>query len=353
MYIDIRLQNFRSYTDDSFELSPNVNIIVGPNAIGKTNLLEALLVSSRGSSYRVRDIDLIQNNQDWARLESTTQDSKRILKIQKIGVDKVSKSYDINTNKTTRLNHNQILPTVLFEPNYLMLFIGSPELRRSFLDDILEQTIIGYKSLKIQYKRALNQRNHLLKSINPTKQNIFVWNIRLSEFGGRIFRERFKLVELLKQETNNIYAALSNNDKTIDLAYDTKLKINNYESDLLHKLESNISIDIERGFTAYGPHRDDLEVLVNGRTAKESASRGETRSILLALKINEAHILEQLKNIKPLLLFDDVFSELDGARRLALTKLIKEYQTFITTTDADIVVRHFTKTANIIALSKN
>lgn len=352
MITDIHLQNYRSYDDESFELSPNVNIIVGPNASGKTNLLEAILVSARGSSFRAKDHELINNKKEWARIEANTDNTNRVIKIEKINSDKSNKTFEINTQKIKRLNMSQTIPVVLFEPNHLLLLIGSPDLRRSYIDDILEQTVTGFKTIKTQYKRALSQRNTLLKQNKFNNPEIFVWNVRLSELGGKVFKERLALVEKLQKNISNIYDSLSGGKEKLQLSYKSNINSTNYESDLLKKLEQVTNEDIMRGFTSHGPHRDDLQILINNKLAGEVASRGETRSILLALKMIETQIIETSRLTKPLLLFDDVFSELDGARRLALTNILNSYQTIITTTDADVVVNHFMENNNIIPLRK-
>lgn len=348
MISDIHLQNFRSYGDESFEFSPDINIIVGPNASGKTNLLESLLVVSRGGSYRAKDIELIEFKKDWARIQANTEKFNRVVKISKADLDKTAKDFEINSKKLKRLNLDQTIPVVLFEPNHLLLLIGSPELRRSYIDDILDQTITGYKTLKNQYRRALSQRNFLLKKSSKNSSELFVWNVRLSELGGRIFKERVNLIAKLNQDVDKLYDSLSSGSETINLIYKTNLNTTSYETNLLHKLEQSSDIDMARGFTAHGPHRDDLQIIIDGKPASEVASRGETRTILLALKVIETKVIEAIREQKPILLFDDVFSELDGARRLALTTILNGYQAFITTTDADIVIQHFTQTANII-----
>ncbi len=353
MITDIHLQNFRSYIDESFELSPNVNIIVGPNASGKTNLLEALLVSARGSSFRAKDNELINNTKDWARVETNTENTNRVIKIEKIEDEKTSKTFVINTKNSKRLNLSQTIPVVLFEPDHLRLLTGSPEFRRSYLDDILDQTVAGYKTLKAQYRRALAQRNYLLKRSELKNPELFVWNIRLSELGGKMFKERNSLIEILNTDISKLYDSLSGGKETLTLLYKTKVNIKNYETDLLRKLEDVIESDRQRGFTSHGPHRDDLQILINEKLAGDIASRGETRTILLALKMIETQVIERARQQKPLLLFDDVFSELDGARRLALTNILNSYQTIITTTDADIVMHHFMETANIIPTQRN
>lgn len=351
MITDLRLQHFRSYKDAAFELSPGVNIIVGPNASGKTNLLEAVLVLARGSSYRAKDADLVAHGKDWARLDADLPGSKRVVKLQIVGEAKVNKTFEIDGQTLGRLSQARTLPVVLFEPNHLLLLNSSPDLRRTFLDDLLEQTTPGFAATRRHYKRVLAQRNSLLKR-NPRdlQEQLFVWNVRLGELGGQIVRERSKLVERFAERASGLYGSLAGKKYSVSLAYRSQFLPGQYETALLHKLETSTENDVARGFTAYGPHRDDLDALIEGHPVQESASRGETRTLVLALKIMELQLLEELRGEKPLLLLDDVFSELDGKRRHALTEYLKDYQTFITTTDADLVVHHFT-TSNIIPMA--
>lgn len=351
MITAIRLQHFRSYTDDSFELSAGVNIIVGANASGKTNLLEAVLVNCLGGSYRAKDTEMLAHNAPWARVDAVTQEGTRTVKFEphQLGV---KKTYEINNQKLQRLSLQKTIPVVLFEPNHLLILTGSPDLRREYIDTLLEQSVPGFGLLRKQYRRALAQRNALLKHGSATTQ-LFAWNIRLSELGGQIARERIALVSQLNQTIQELYRSLAHAPgATVAVHYQTACVAAQYSSDLLHKLEAHTTKDIERGFTSYGPHRDDLSIVLNGHPALLSASRGETRTLLLTLKIVELHILEQARGKKPLLLLDDVFSELDGARRHALTTYLERYQTFLTTTDADIVLKHFTESSNIIPITR-
>jgi DNA replication and repair protein RecF len=351
MITDLRLQNFRSYKDAAFELGPGVNIIVGPNASGKTNLLEAILVLARGSSYRAKDADLIMFTKEWARLDADLPDSKRTLKLQATPDGRIAKAFEIDGQTLSRLSPARTLPIVLFEPNHLLLLNSSPDLRRTFLDDLLEQTLPGFGATRRHYKRVLAQRNALLKKNprNPAEQ-LFVWNVRLGELGGQMVRERSRLVGRFAERASGLYESLAGKKYAVQLTYRTQFAADQYETALLHKLESSTELDVARGFTAYGPHRDDLEVCIDGHAVQEAASRGETRSMVLALKIMELQLLEELRGEKPLLLLDDVFSELDGRRRHALTDFLQDHQTFITTTDADMVVAHFTG-SNIIPVS--
>lgn len=362
MITDIRLQHFRSYTDEAFEFTPAVNIIVGPNGSGKTNLLESVLVVARGSSYRVKDHELVQYDQEWARLDARVLVSPgdfpaatdavtdtRTVKI--INEPTPSKAYEIAGKKFRRLTAAHMLPVVMFEPNHLYMLSGSPELRRSYLDDLLEQTEPGYGKLRRDYKRTLQQRNALLKRQGVAAQSsIFPWNIRLSELGGSIAENRIRLLDSLNDRSSELYGSLADKPSTVELTYETKFSAAHYASSLLKSLEHNFELDVMRGFTGNGPHREDMTVIINGHPSANSASRGETRTAVLMLKVMELQLIEQSRGQKPLLLLDDVFSELDGARRQALTSYLQDYQTFITTTDADVVIQHFMNDCAIIPL---
>lgn len=350
MIYDIRLQQFRSYTDESFEFNPAVTIIVGPNASGKTNLLEAILVAARGSSYRAKDTDLVQFEKSWARLDARTDDGDRTVKITP--EETYKKQFVINEQKLYRLATTRTIPVVLFEPDHLRLLAGSPERRRTYLDELLIQTTPGYGTTLRNYKQALAQRNALLKQpTNNITQNIFPWNVKMSQLAGAIVTARVGLVAGLAATITDLYKTLSHTDTTVTISYTSTCGADQYESNLLHKLESNLAIDQQRGFTSSGPHRDDMQITFDGHPSPLSASRGETRTAVLALKILELQILERVRAQKPLLLLDDVFSELDGARRHALTDYLSRYQTFITTTDADIALASFGKDCTVIPLS--
>ncbi len=346
MISDLRLRQFRSYEDSSFEFGDGVNIVVGPNASGKTNLLEAILVVGRGSSYRANDTDLIMHNQTWSRIDAHHDHHLRVLKMKHQN-GTVKKEYKIDGTTLSRLTLGRMVPTVLFEPNHLQLLTRSPEQRRNFIDDIIEQTVPGFGQLRRNYRRALAQRNSLLKQAHRADQ-LFVWNLRISEMGGQIAERRLEFVDTHSSQLAVLYAKLADKSHEVSLAYHSKIAAKNYGSALLKGLEASLDIDKERGFTMLGPHRDDIVPMLDGHPLHQAASRGETRTILLALKLLELASIEAAHGLKPILLLDDVFSELDGARRRALTEFLRDHQTFITTTDADIVVQHFLDSCTVI-----
>jgi DNA replication and repair protein RecF len=353
---DIRLQHFRSYQDAFFEFSPGVNIIVGPNASGKTNLLESVLVMARGGSYRAKDAELVGFQAEWSRLDAhddlSGADEPRIVKLQVNPNGTVKKSFEIEGKPFLRLSQQKTLPAVVFEPDHLLMLAGSPDMRRTYLDDLIEQTVPGFGPTRRHYRRVLAQRNALLKQgYDVARNQIFVWNLRLSELAGRIVVERMRLLEQINAQISTIYGELSHAETHVEARYDSKLPPEQYETALLHRLEQTLERDCLLGFTANGPHRDDIRLLLKGHESQDTASRGENRTMVLALKIIELQLIAQARDQAPLLLLDDVFSELDGKRRQALTNFLSEYQTFITTTDADVVVKHFIETCNIIPLT--
>jgi DNA replication and repair protein RecF len=346
-YSSIRLQNFRSYTDFVVELNEGVNIVVGPNASGKTNLLEAFMVVSGFNSYRTNFDNLINFSADWCRIDAEFGDQKRVIKINT--QPKLNKIYEINNKLTKRITYKDIVPVVLFEPNHMQLLTGSPETRRNYLDGILSKTDIEYAKTLRDYKKILNQRNNLLKKGDIS--SIFVWDIQFAQKAGYLHKKRKALVDILNNKLTDRYKNISNKDVIVEITLLCNSPKENYETELISLLNKEAQNDLHKGFTSKGPHRDDFLISLNGIAAEYTASRGETRTMILALKLLEVDLIETERQQKPLILLDDVFSELDGSRRKALTRYINTHQTIITTTDADIVTKEFAQNSNLISLS--
>lgn len=347
----LRLQQFRSYSEYAIELSPGVNIVVGPNASGKTNLLESVLLITGSPSFRTQIQNVIEHTKEWARIDGEAVDKKRVMKIETVG-SSTKKTYEIDGRVRHRLGFTDSIPVVVFEPEHMRLLTGSPELRRTFFDTILEELYPTYQKDLNAYRRTLAQRNRLLKNKpSDIAQQLFAWNVRLCQVAGEIVAKRLQLIKDVNVQLSDIYSEIAGAQTNCTLLYSSSINENNYESSLLHKLETDFEKDLLRGFTGAGPHRDDFVVYIRDTHADVTASRGETRTLVLALKLLELQFLEQARGSKPLLLLDDVFSELDGARRKSLTKYVENYQTIITTTDADVVSKHFAQSSNLISLS--
>lgn len=347
----LELTNIRSYKNAVFEFSDGVNIVVGPNASGKTNLLESIYMSARGSSFKSDDQNMIFRGERWGRIDANFIDHNRSIRLQK---EPFLKKLVFDEVEKKRMPSDKLLPVVLFEPAHLIMLSGEPEGRRSYFDNSISQANSRYSTILKNYKRTLQQRNRLLKQDNIASGHLFVWDLRLSELAGKIVEERKTYLEFLNTQISNNYRAVSGNKETIVLVYETKLSTDQYVSQMLNKLKTDLELDIRRGFTGTGPHRDDFIVMLDENDARYSASRGENRSIILALKISELNLYEnnpESSDIKPLLLLDDVFSELDGKRRKTLSASLSKYQTFITTTDADVAMDYFSQNCNIIPTS--
>lgn len=342
MISSIRLQNFRSYADASFEFESGVNIVVGPNASGKTNLLESVMLLARGSSYRGRDAEVVRFGKEWARVEGGFENQNRILKIR-LTAAQPEKTLEIDDKPFKRLSFERSIPIVYFEPNHLQLISRGPEQRRDYFDELLGRSQPGFKSLAAGYRRALAQRNALLKhGRGQAGQQLFAWDVRLSQTGSQIAQARQQLVDDINSGISKTYSQIAKCKCTVELKYDSQFPAANYASRMLSKLQSSVKLDLERGFTSSGPHREDFIFYLNNQPAAGSASRGENRSLLLSLKIFELGLIQKARGQKPIFLLDDVFSELDGARRRALVARLKKHQTIITTTDAESVLDYFT-----------
>ena len=355
-YNSLTLHNFRSYQEYSVEFGPGVNIIVGPNGSGKTNMLEALYVLSHGTSFRGVDREMVGHGQDWFRLEAAYDGLQRVMTCQIEPSGKVDKQFTLDGVKRARLTHNFRLPVVLFEPEHLRLLRASPSHRRDYLDILLSKVQQDYTWLKHQFERVLLQRNNILKRRLPPgarDDQLFVWDIKFAELAEQMVKRRQDLVQHFQKHMSEVYSTIARREHTVSLAYESTVTGANYRESALKLLQANAQTDSDRGFTTIGPHRDELIVLLDGAPAASTASRGEMRSLLLSLKIIELRLLHEHFDAAPLLLLDDVFSELDASRRQALAMLAKDYQTLITTTDADAIIEHFLEGYHIIATDRD
>src|SRR3989344_2349789 len=323
---NLRLAQFRNFYYQSFDFSRGINIIIGPNAVGKTSLLEAIYLMCTGSTFRAEE-NLVQEGQKWARIDINYSDNKtRTLKIT--GDNKLFEEEKQSAKRPKR-------PVILFEPNELFLFYQNPNARREYVDTRVASAKRGYSNTVTQYKRALAHRNKLLKTRRGATETMFVWDLKLAELGQQIATERKQYVSQLNKHINPIYQKISNHKEEVSVEYVSSLSVDSsYTTNLLKKLQDNLHKDFETGYTNFGPHRDDIAFKIFGKGVKTIASRGEIRTIMLAMKKIEA---DQLEN--PVILLDDVFSELDSLRRQRVVGLFGANQVFITTTEADLVIK--------------
>ncbi len=337
----VELTNFRSYEGAAFELHPDVTIVVGPNASGKTNLLESLYVLASTKSFRAKDRDLIRHDQDFFRVVAQAGDQEYALGFSTAD-GRTEKKITHDGVKRTLVGHVGQIQVTLFEPSDLDLVSGPPEGRRRYLDFILCQTDRNYLKTLQQYRRVLRQRNALLDGFDMEgiRRQIFAWDMKLAELACEIYERRQGLIGVLNEAIPLLYREIAGSDVEVELEYLPSVQ-GEYAKEFLETLALNLTRDLGAGFTTIGPHREDFKVHFKNNDISAVASRGEVRTVVLACKLAELEYAETQTGIRPILLLDDVFSELDRGRRSFLLNRLRDHQTIITTTDADAITREF------------
>lgn len=317
----LSVKNIRSHDEFSILLSPTITVITGLNGSGKTSLIEALYIALQGSSFKGSDHDVLRHDSPWWRIDVEFESQiKRIITFNPT-LSTGRKKITIDDKVMYRLPLKYKYPVVLFEPDDLRLLHGSPTRRRQFIDRFISQLDPLYLNALHKYERALKQRNSLLKRPYTKPDELFAWDITLSDYGSYIIEKRIAFIEQINSQLNEAYNVIANSQDVISVHYS-----HTYIGEIKQKLLNDLHIHQERdkllGFTSIGPHRHDVIFKFNNSPALEVASRGEVRSIVLALKFLEVDIIEQIINHKPIILLDDVFSELDENRqnRLLATK---------------------------------
>lgn len=324
----IKLVNFRNHSEYILECNDDTSLILGENGSGKTSVLEAIYILTRGKSFRATDQEIIKNNTDFYRIELEYSNGEKNIATY----DGKNKTFLIMDKKSRRLPKKNKYPIVLFQPSDLNLISHSPSRRRDYFDRIFSQFDENYNTSLSKYEKALKQRNELLKNENTTKDSIFSWNILLAKYGVDLYTLRHKFIEEINLKLTDTYRSIAENQDEINITYKTEITKPD-DNIYLKTLESNFQKDLYLGHTSFGIHRDDYIFNFNHKPADGSASRGESRSIILALKFIEADLIYQKTNLKPIILLDDVFSELDESRRKCLVKNFKNNQVIITSVE--------------------
>lgn len=348
MYITrISIRNFRNIREAELEFDKELNILVGRNAQGKTNLCEAISVCLGGSFRRVRFSQFVPANDPKAEVKIKLHFRDDITERENIIDYTIRKNNVLITYNGIKMKDAAelygVLKYVVFIPEHLNLIKGSPELRRDYLDDVaLMQTQTHLKKLS-RYNKGLKQRNNILSVYNNNAKEIAdmlaPWNEVLTTEGINVTYGRLKYFSFLKKCAAELYADLTNGSEKLSMQYHSsafKTESINFDNlDELYKkylaeLEKNLVAEMKLHYTLTGVHRDDVNFFINGMSAREFASQGQIRSVALALKLSEAEIIRRKNKTYPVIILDDILSELDSVRRKYILNHIEKSQVFIT-----------------------
>ena len=330
---NLKIKNFRNYKELNLKFNKKINIFYGHNAQGKTNIIESIFLCAIGKSFRTnKDKELIKFNENFLNIEINYEKSDRDGKIK---ID-ISDKKDIYLNGIKAKKLSELIGkinVVLFTPDDINILKEGPKMRRRFLDIMISQLRPNYIYCLNMYAKTLEQRNIYLKQIkfeNKNSEMLDVWDLKLAEFGEKIFNYRKEFIEKIKNKINLIHKNVTNNNEEIKIEYisDFDNKENFYSS-----LKENKKIDIMRGVTTKGVHRDDFIIYLNNNNVSIYGSQGQNRTAILSLKMSELQVIKDEIGENPILLLDDFMSELDEERRNNFLKNIGDTQVFVTCTD--------------------
>ena len=324
---EINLNNFRSHENYRLNCKNDTTLILGENGCGKTSVLEAIYIAMQGKSFRAVDKEIVKRETDFYRIEVEFYDGEKIV----VAYDNknFAKKFILKDKKFSRLPGKYKYPVVLFLPEDLHLVSTSPTKRREFFDRFLSNLDEGYSKLLSRYNKALKQRNELLKQEYVSGEALFSWDVIMAKYGTSIRDKRKEIINKINKNLTNNYKIIAENKDKIEIKYDGNIEEVG-ESEYLKLLQMDFERDKLTGHTNFGIHKDDYKFMFNDSLADGSASRGETRSMVLALKFIEATMIYETFNKKPLVLLDDVFSELDEKRQKCLVKNFSNHQVILT-----------------------
>jgi len=340
---ELKLKNFRNYSELTLHPDPGVNLFYGRNGSGKTNLLEAIHYCCLGRSHRVsNDATIIRNGTAFGLSYVKIKNS---LGFREIDVrfqpdDGQKKMIRIDQKKISRFSDMMgCLCCVIFSPEDLGLIKEGPSLRRRYLDMMISQINRGYFIALQQYKSGMEQRNALLRQIKLNNWKnmgiLSAFEEAMAVPAEIIIRERRRITSILSEIATETYKRISDTDEQFQLSYHSSFHEDTISELFCRLLKENREDDIRIGFTSVGPHRDDLNLILNRSPMKQYASQGQIRTAALSMKLSQMKILRNMTGEEPVLLLDDVMSELDRRRRTMLIDELKEFQTFITCADRE------------------
>jgi DNA replication and repair protein RecF len=342
----IRLKSFRNYSDREIYPSPGLTVLIGINASGKTNVIEAVQIVTSGRSFRRPKWDeVIKWDEDSAMISANLSSATTSSKVEVVIKRGAQRTFRLNGLAKKRVSDVAgILPVVVFTPDDLDLSKGSAEVRRMEVDDLGEQLSKTYGAVRRDYNKVVRHRNVLLREWQASDIDLEPWDVQLASLGSKLLVHRRRLLRKIAERAKESYQELSQ-DEGLTIHYldrcglstsclDEEIQIELAEKTIFSTLENRRDEERARRTTLVGPHRDEIIFRLGDRDARAFASQGQQRTIALAWKLAEVDVVEDVAHKKPVLLLDDVMSELDENRRRALTGLVqRNIQTFITTTE--------------------
>lgn len=364
MYLsELSLKKFRNYIDINISLKNGINILIGKNAQGKTNFLESIYVLSLTHSHRTNnDRDLINWDNNEAYIGGKLVKKTGIIPIELI-IGKKGKKGKVNHLEQTKLStYVGNINVVLFAPEDLKIVKGSPSIRRQFMNQEFGQISPKYLYNLSQYKSILKQKNNYLKKIKYNKSSdllyLDVLNDQLSAYGAEIVKARKKFLKKLEKWSQDLYGKISQNAEKLTFDYNNQLSekpddsIDVFYEKYKKKFKEYQKKEIDQGTTLIGPHRDDLLFKLNNKNVQSFGSQGQQRSVALAVKLSEIDLMKEVTGEYPILLLDDVLSELDDFRQTHLIKAIQsKVQTFLTTTSLSGIIEKLIDTPKIFKVN--
>ena len=356
---NLKIQNFKNHQEQDFDFSKQINCFVGNNGVGKTNILDALHYLSMAKSFLGnKDLNNIKIEEDFFTVEGTIDDGEKenIIKIQQPKeAKKIIKKNDKSYERIA--DHIGFLPSVIISPYDSNLISDSGESRRKFLDAMISQTDSDYLFNLIQYQKTVQQRNALLKDFSKNRyfdaDNLEIYNEPLIKFGSKIFEKRREFTDSIVPLIQNYYEIISKGKEKITVIYESDLSDNHFGT----LLDQNLEKDRMLTYTSKGIHKDDLLFEMNGISMKRTASQGQQKSFLIALKLSQMNRIKELTGKTPILLLDDIFDKLDDSRVSQLIELVNQEhfgQIFITDTSrerTENVVKRINEESKIFDLS--
>ena len=334
MYIEkIKLQNFRNYEQLELDLNKNINIIYGENAQGKTNIIESIFLCAFGKSFRTsKEKEMIKFNEEKSLIEAFYQKKDRDGKIKiELGNKKQISLNGIKIKKLSELLGN--INIVIFTPEDINILRDGPVKRRRFLDMMIGQLRPNYVYNLNMYTKTIEQRNNYLRQIkeeNKPEEMLEIWDEKLAEYGEKVYIYRKEFIEKIYNKINEIHGNITDNKETLKIEF-----ISNCDNkeNYLKLLKERRKLDIIKGFTTKGIHRDDFVIYINGKEVNIYGSQGQNRTVVLSLKIAELNVIYEEIGEYPILLLDDFMSELDEVRRKNFLNNIKNTQVILTCTE--------------------